>query len=65
MTEEEARDWLRAAKRLDGSRHWRAHILEAWCDGDYGKHGLGHYANELQQIRNGFGPSWLTRVKGI
>ena len=65
MSVTEAKWWLRAAKQLDGTRRWRAHISQAWLDGDYERHGLKALAGGLQRIRNIYGPAWLIRVKGI
>lgn len=39
---------------------WRAKLLAAWeCAG----RGYSSYAPELQQLRNGWGPSWLVKFK--
>jgi hypothetical protein len=45
-----------------GSRY-KMHIRDAWMDGNYQREGLGQWAGQLQQIRNGFGPSWLHRLR--
>ena len=37
----------------------------AWTDGRYDHYGLNEWANELQQIRNAFGPSWLSKVTAV
>lgn len=68
MTADEAKSYLRAAKRLDNTRQfWRTHVAQAWMDGNYRRHGLEEVSAELQQkrIRNKFGSTWLTKVKGI
>ena len=37
-------------------RTWKQALRDAWMSGD------GRDAGELRQLRNQFGPSWLTRV---
>jgi hypothetical protein len=41
-------------------RTWKSKLREAWMTGDYDGFEGSRY---LQQIRNTFGPSWMTRVK--
>jgi hypothetical protein len=47
--------WLTAY----GRSGWKARLLAAWeCSG----RGYGAYGPELQQLRNGFGPTWLVKM---
>jgi hypothetical protein len=39
-------------------RTWKSALREAWMTGDYGAF---EKSNLLQQLRNQFGPTWLTR----
>jgi hypothetical protein len=41
-------------------RKWKSKLREAWMTGDYGLFTGDTY---LQQVRNTFGPSWLTRFR--
>ena len=41
-------------------RTWKQSLRRAW---DVSGHGYEHYAPELQQPRNTYGPSWLSRYK--
>ncbi len=43
--------------------HWKQRIRDAWISGNYDRENLEHWSQELQQIRNEFGPSWLNRVR--
>ena len=52
-----------AAVRSHVGRTYKAAVRAAWMDGIYARDGLGSWANQLQRIRNVFGPSWLDRVK--
>lgn len=42
-------------------RTWKAALREAWMSGNYGHTTAA--TNQLQQVRNTLGPSWLTRYK--
>lgn len=53
---------LQSWKRVHG-RNWKSALREAWMSGDYnGIDPHGNTAAYLQQVRNTFGPSWLTRL---
>jgi len=41
-------------------RTWKSKLNWAWMTGNYG---IGDASGPLQQIRNTFGPTWLTRFK--
>lgn len=58
--EPSAEQWeaLQAFAALHG-RHWKQALRDAWMNGDYGTFAD---AGLLQQLRNTFGPAWLTRV---
>ena len=45
-------------------RAWRAALADAWLDG-YARCAISQEGDKalLQQVRNGFGPSWLARFK--
>jgi hypothetical protein len=53
----------RCPSHLWSTKHgctWKSKLREGWMTGDYDGFEGSSY---LQQIRNTFGPSWLTRVK--
>lgn len=43
-------------------RLWRSRLRKSWETGKY-TYLLQEYQSELQQIRNDFGPSWLTKFR--
>lgn len=43
-------------------RLWKSRLRQSWETGKY-TYFLQEYQSELQQIRNDFGPSWLTRFR--
>ena len=65
LTPEQIEALVRFA-RVNG-RNWKQVLRDAWMAGGYDAT-TGHYIDgPLQQIRNTFGPSWLTRfsLKGV
>jgi hypothetical protein len=47
---------------LATGRDWKARLRHAWETGDYTGFNPDH-VHLLQQIRNQFGPTWLTKVR--
>lgn len=60
MGEPTAEQWeaLKAYAEANG-RYWKQSLRDAWMTGDYGSFAE---AGLLQQIRNTFGPRWLSLV---
>jgi hypothetical protein len=53
---------LKQFARLNG-RTWKAALRDAWMTSHYDRYGIDQYGDTaayLQQVRNTFGPSWLT-----
>ncbi len=45
-------------------RTWKSQLNRAWMTGCYSEYeGGSQYASALQQVRNEFGPTWLTNFK--
>lgn len=56
----EAQNAALAKWRMEMGVSWRSKLLAAWeCAG----RGYSSYSPELQQLRNAFGPTWLTTYK--
>jgi len=62
MNESQAIEVLAQVKAKVG-RMFKSQIRECWMTGNYRHHCLEQWSSQLQQIRNQFGPTWLTRVK--
>lgn len=62
MSKIEAVEVLRVVAAKYG-RNYKSRIRDAWESGLYESLGLADWDQQLQIIRNTFGPSWLTKVK--
>lgn len=56
---------LEALKRFakTAGRRWKQALRDAWMNGGYDATTGEYIDGPLQQVRNSFGPSWLTRFK--
>lgn len=53
-------DALKTFANANG-RTWKSNLRQAWMTGRYSDYPGTDRSDLLQQIRNGFGPSWLVR----
>jgi hypothetical protein len=61
MTQDQAIAILGTVKREVG-RTYKSKIHSAWQNGSYTAEGLEKWSCELQNMRNVWGPSWLSRA---